>query len=156
MDSEPRGLIARPGRDDYFRTPPPELPKERTLVLIKPDCFERGIVGDVIARFERSGLRIRTVTAFNPPNTETLEEHYAEHREKPFFPGLIQFMRGRLIVLMLEGDDAVAKARRLTGKTDGSEPGTIRGDYGTKGPATIVHASDSPESAERELMAWFG
>jgi len=130
---------------------------ERTLVLIKPDAVRRGLVGDVISRFERKGLtvealRLRTMDA------ALADQHYADHVEKPFYPPLKEFMTGGpLVSLILSGDQAIEVVRALTGATDGRKaaPGTIRGDLSLSNRENLVHASDSPESAKREIALWF-
>jgi nucleoside-diphosphate kinase len=130
----------------------------RTLILIKPDAFERGLTGEVLARFERKGLRItqlRQLTA----DEAIAHEHYAEHTEKPFFGELVEFItRGPLVAVVLEGHQAVTAARQLIGATDPLEasPGSIRGDFGLEVTFNLVHGSDSDESAEREIGIWFG
>jgi nucleoside-diphosphate kinase len=129
----------------------------RTLILIKPDAFERGLTGEAIARFERKGLKpiaIKLITA----DQEIANEHYAEHREKPFFGELVSFITGGpLVAMVLEGVEAVRAARQLIGATDPIEaaPGSIRGDFGTEVTFNLVHGSDSDESAAREIAIWF-
>ena len=129
----------------------------RTLVLVKPDAFERGLTGEILARFERKGLRIsrmRLLTA----DEEIANRHYAEHSEKPFFGELVSFItRGPLVAAVLEGHDAVNAARQLIGATDPIEaaPGSIRGDFGLEVTFNLVHGSDSDESAQRETGIWF-
>ena len=129
----------------------------RTLILIKPDAFERGLSGEVLARFERKGLTIaalKLVTA----DEETANEHYAEHSEKPFFGELVSFITGGpLVAGVLEGVEAVKAARQLIGSTNPVEAatGSIRGDFGTEVTFNLVHGSDSGESAEREIGIWF-
>ena len=128
---------------------------ERTLVLVKPDGVARGLVGEVITRLERKGLRLvaaelRTLTA------EIAETHYAEHRERPFFGSLVEFITsGPLMALVVEGPRAIEAFRALAGATDPVKalPGTIRGDFALEVQNNIVHGSDSPESAEREVEA---
>jgi nucleoside-diphosphate kinase len=130
---------------------------ERTLVLIKPDGVRRGVVGDVISRLERKGLTIvalelRTLTR------ETAEEHYGEHRERPFFAELVDFITGgSLVALVAEGPRAIEAFRALAGATDPvkAAPGTIRGDLALEIGENIVHGSDSPESAKREIELFF-
>jgi nucleoside-diphosphate kinase len=129
----------------------------RTLILIKPDAFERGLTGEVLARFERKGLEIaalKLITADEP----TANEHYAEHTEKPFFGELVSFITGGpLVAAVLEGVEAVKAARQLIGATNPVEaaPGSIRGDFGTEVTFNLVHGSDSDESAAREIAIWF-
>jgi nucleoside-diphosphate kinase len=130
---------------------------ERTLVLVKPDAVRRGLVGGIISRFERKGLtidemRLRTMEA------ALADEHYAEHVDKPFYPPLKEFMTsGPLVAMVLSGDQAIDVVRALTGATDGRKaaPGTIRGDFSLSNRENLVHASDSPESAKREIELWF-
>ncbi len=131
---------------------------DRTLILVKPDAFERGLTGEVLARFERKGLRI---VAMKHMTVERglAEEHYAEHRERPFFGELVEFITGGpLVAAVFEGHEAVAAARQLIGATNPVEaaPGSIRGDYGLEVTFNLVHGSDSDESAEREIGIWFG
>jgi nucleoside-diphosphate kinase len=132
--------------------------KTRTLILIKPDAFERGLTGEALARFERKGLKLvalKLVTA----DEATANEHYAEHTEKPFFGELVSFITGGpLVAGVLEGVEAVKAARQLIGATNPIEAatGSIRGDYGTEVTFNLVHGSDSDESAEREIGIWFG
>jgi nucleoside-diphosphate kinase len=129
----------------------------RTLILVKPDAFERALTGELIARFERKGLRIaalKTMRADEP----IANRHYAEHTEKPFFGELVSFITaGTLVALVLEGREAVAAARQVIGATDPLEaaPGSIRGDYALELTYNLVHGSDSDESAEREIEIWF-
>jgi len=129
----------------------------RTLVLVKPDAFERALTGEVLARFERKGLRIKALklmTADEP----LANEHYAEHTEKPFFGELVSFITGGpLVAAVFEGHEAVAAARQVIGATNPVEaaPGSIRGDYALEVTFNMVHGSDSDESAEREIALWF-
>jgi nucleoside-diphosphate kinase len=129
----------------------------RTLILVKPDAFERGLTGDVLARFERKGLRIvglRELTI----DEEFAAQHYEEHTEKPFFGELVEFITGGpLVAAVLEGHDAITAARQIIGATDPLEaaPGSIRGDYALEVTFNLVHGSDSDESAEREIQLWF-
>jgi nucleoside-diphosphate kinase len=129
----------------------------RTLILVKPDAFERALTGEVIARFERKGLRIvalKTMVAVE----EIAHSHYAEHTEKPFFGELVEFITGgTLVAMVLEGTEAVAAARQAIGATDPvrAAPGSIRGDYALEVTFNMVHGSDSEESAEREISIWF-
>lgn len=133
------------------------MPVQRALILLKPDCLQRGLAGEVLARFERKGLRIIGLKLLTP-SREVASKHYAEHAQKPFFPSLLQFITSSpLVAVALEGDTAVTVARTLIGATDGrsAPPGTIRGDFGLSKSNNLVHGSDSPESAERELAIWF-
>lgn len=129
----------------------------RTLILIKPDAFDRGLTGEVIRRFERKGLvpiAIKLMTA----DEAIANEHYAEHTDKPFFGELVEFITGGpLVALVLEGVEAVRAARQLIGATDPieAETGSIRGDLGTEVTFNLVHGSDSDESAARETAIWF-
>ena len=130
---------------------------DRTLVLVKPDGVARGLIGEVVGRLERKGLRIaalelRTISA------ETATQHYAEHEGKPFFAGLVEFITGGpLVALVAEGPRAVEAVRALMGATDpiASTPGSIRGDFALEIGENIVHGSDSPESAAREIALFF-
>ncbi len=130
---------------------------QRTLILLKPDCVERRQVGEVIRRFEAKGLKIVGMK-FRKLARELLEEHYAEHREKPFFDGVVSFVTsGPVVAMCLEGQNAIAVSRSMIGATRSYEaaPGSIRGDLGLSGQFNLIHGSDSPESAERELKLWF-
>src|SRR5512144_1545896 len=121
---------------------------ERTLILVKPDAFERGLTGEVIARFERKGLRLVALKLMQA-DEEIANVHYEEHTDKPFF--------GELVAMVLEGPNAVKAARQVIGATDPVEAdaGSIRGQFGTEVTFNLVHGSDSPESAEREIRIWF-
>lgn len=133
------------------------MPVQRTLVLIKPDAVQRGLIGEILGRFERKGL-IPIAAQFVVASQAQGQAHYAEHAAKPFFPGLLAFITGGpLLSLALEGDEAVAVVRSLVGPTDGRKapPGTIRGDFGISRSSNLVHGSDSSEAAERELKIWF-
>lgn len=130
---------------------------DRTLILVKPDAFERGLTGEILARFERKGLRIVAVKQLET-STTLAEEHYAEHKDRPFFGELVDFITGGLLVaLVLEGHEAVKAARQLIGATNPIEaaPGSIRGEFGLEVQTNLVHGSDSPESAAREIALWF-
>ena len=129
----------------------------RTLILVKPDAFERGLTGEVIARFERKGLKLVALKQMTA-DEKIANEHYAEHAEKPFFGELVEFITGGpLVAMVLEGPNAVKAARQLIGATDPVEAdaGSIRGEYGTEVTFNLVHGSDSDESAEREIAIWF-
>jgi nucleoside-diphosphate kinase len=131
---------------------------ERTLVLIKPDGVRRGLVGEVIARIERKGLRISELQ-MRTLDEQTAREHYAEHTGKPFFGELVTFITGGpLVAMAVEGPDAVRAVRALMGATNpiDAAPGSIRGDLATVITENIVHGSDSSASAERELKLFFG
>ena len=130
---------------------------ERTLVLVKPDGVRRGLAGEVISRLERKGLALVAMELRNI-DRETAEAHYAEHAERPFFGELVQFITGgALVALVVEGPNAVAATRRLMGVTNPVEatPGSIRGDYALEIGQNLVHGSDSPESAAREIGIFF-
>ena len=130
---------------------------ERTLVLIKPDAVRRGLVGEIVGRFERKGLAIEAMV-LRGMDAELADRHYAEHLAKPFYPPLKAFMTGGpLVALVLSGDAAIEVVRRLTGATDGraAAAGTIRGDLSLSNRENLVHASDSAESANREIALWF-
>ncbi|HET7177546.1 MAG TPA: nucleoside-diphosphate kinase [Solirubrobacterales bacterium] len=129
----------------------------RTLILVKPDAFERALSGEVIARFERKGLRIAALKTMKA-GEEVAHEHYAEHAEKPFFGELVEFITGgTLVAMVLEGHEAVAAARQVIGATNPVEaaPGSIRGDYALEVGQNMVHGSDAPESAAREVGLFF-
>ena len=130
---------------------------ERTLVLVKPDAVARGLVGDVISRFERKGLTIEAMR-LRTMDAALADQHYAEHVEKAFYPPLKEFMTsGPLVAMILSGDQAIEVVRVLVGVTDGRKaaPGTVRGDLSLSNRENLVHASDSPESAKREIDLWF-
>ena len=130
---------------------------DRTLILVKPDAFARGLTGEIIARFERKGLKIVALRHMTVAR-ELAERHYAEHSERPFFGELVDFITsGPIVAMALEGPSAVRAARQLIGATDPLEaaPGSIRGDFAIEMGANMVHGSDSPESAEREIGIWF-
>lgn len=131
--------------------------RERTLVLIKPDAVRRGLVGEILGRFERKGLAIEALQlrAMDPA---LADQHYAEHVDKAFYPPLKEFMTGGpLVAVVLAGDQAIDVVRALVGATDGRKAaaGTIRGDLSLSNRENLVHASDSPDSAKRELTLWF-
>jgi nucleoside-diphosphate kinase len=130
---------------------------ERTLVLVKPDGVRRGLAGEVISRLERKGLALVAMELRNL-DKEVAEEHYAEHSERPFFGELVAFITGGpLVALVVEGPNAVAATRRLMGVTNPVEatPGSIRGDYALEIGQNLVHGSDSPDSAKREIGIFF-
>jgi nucleoside-diphosphate kinase len=130
---------------------------DRTLILVKPDAFERGLTGEVIRRFEGKGLTIVAMKHMTV-DRELAEEHYAEHRDKPFFGDLVDFITGGpLVALVLEGYEAVASARQVIGATNplAATPGSIRGDFGLEVQTNLVHGADSPESARRETELFF-
>ncbi|HEX5956689.1 MAG TPA: nucleoside-diphosphate kinase [Solirubrobacterales bacterium] len=130
----------------------------KTLILIKPDAFERGLTGEILARFEHKGLRITELRLLHA-HEEIAHRHYDEHTEKPFFGELVSFITGGpLVAAVLEGHEAVAAARQVIGATNPVEaaPGSIRGEYGLEVTYNLVHGSDSDASAEREIAIWFG
>jgi nucleoside-diphosphate kinase len=130
---------------------------ERTLILVKPDAFGRGLTGEIVARFERKGLRIAAMRHMTV-GRELAERHYAEHVDKPFFSELVEFITsGPLVALVLEGGQAVAAARQVIGATNPLEamPGSIRGDFAVAVGQNMVHGSDSEESAAREVALFF-
>ena len=130
---------------------------ERTLILVKPDAFARRLTGEVIARFERKGLVIAAMRHMTV-DRDLAERHYEEHREKPFFGELVTFITGGpLVAMVLEGHEAVKAARQVIGATNPVEaaPGSIRGDFGLEVQTNLVHGSDSPESAQREIGIFF-
>jgi nucleoside-diphosphate kinase len=130
---------------------------ERTLILVKPDAVRRGLAGEILRRFESRGLVVRAAKLVTA-DRELGETHYAEHREKPFFGELVDFITSApTLALVLEGEGAIATARRTIGATNPAEaaPGSIRGDLALSMPDNLVHGSDSPESAEREVGIWF-
>ena len=131
---------------------------ERTLALIKPDGVERQLIGEIISRIERKGLTIAALE-LKHVSDELARAHYAEHEDKPFFGSLLEFITGGpVLAAVLEGPRAVAAFRQLAGGTDPVEkaaPGTIRGDLGLETQFNLVHGSDSPESAAREIALWF-
>ena len=130
---------------------------QRTLVLLKPDTVRRGLVGEILARFEAKGLSLVAMQLLTV-DRELADRHYAEHVDKEFYPPLRDFVTsGPLVAAVLEGDEAVEVVRAINGATDGrrAAPGTIRGDLSLSNRENLVHASDSPESAKRELGLWF-
>jgi nucleoside-diphosphate kinase len=131
---------------------------ERTLVLVKPDAVSRGLAGEIVSRFERRGLVIRAARLLRV-SPDLAERHYAEHAEKPFFGELVEFITsGETLALVLEGEGAIAVVRTTMGATNPAQaaPGTIRGDLALSMPDNLVHGSDAPETAEREIALWFG
>jgi nucleoside-diphosphate kinase len=130
---------------------------EQTLILVKPDAFARGLTGEIIARFERKGLKIVALKLMTTPR-DLAETHYAEHQERPFFGELVDFITSAaLVAMVLEGDQAVTAARQLIGATNPLEAntGSMRGDFAIAVGQNMVHGSDSPESAQREIGIWF-
>jgi nucleoside-diphosphate kinase len=132
---------------------------ERTLLLIKPDGVERRLVGEILGRVERKGLTIAALE-LRTVSEKLAKSHYAEHDGKPFFGSLVEFITSSpLVAAIIEGPRAIAAIRQLAGGTDPVDkalPGTIRGDFGLETQYNLVHGSDSPESAEREIALWFG
>jgi nucleoside-diphosphate kinase len=130
---------------------------ERTLIILKPDAVQRGLVGQIITRFENKGLQI-VAARFMRISPQLAEAHYAPHKGKPFYEPLVRFMTSSpVLVMALEGKDAIVITRKMMGATFGSkaEAGTIRGDFGVSNSFNLVHGSDSPESAQRELGLFF-
>jgi nucleoside-diphosphate kinase len=134
------------------------MAEESTLVIVKPDAVRRGLIGEILQRIEAKGLRIEELRLMRI-DRDLAERQYDEHREKPFFGELVDFITsGEVVVARVTGDQAVSVVRTLMGPTDpaAAPPGTIRGDYGTVITRNLVHGSDSPESAKRELDLFFG
>ncbi|MCC6176284.1 MAG: nucleoside-diphosphate kinase [Chloroflexi bacterium] len=130
---------------------------ERTLILIKPDGIQRGLVGPILSRFEARGLKIVGMKLMQVP-LELAQRHYAEHEGKAFYEGLLRYIRsGPVVALVLEGSNAISAVRKTIGTTKSfeAEPGSIRGDYALEVGRNLVHASDGPESAPREVGLWF-
>jgi nucleoside-diphosphate kinase len=130
---------------------------ERTLILAKPDAVERGLSGEIVARFERRGFTLRAARLLRV-DRQLAERHYAEHTEKPFFGELVDFITsGSTLAFVLEGEGAIATARKTIGATNpaDADPGSLRGSFALAMPNNLVHGSDSPESAEREIALWF-
>lgn len=130
---------------------------ERTFLMVKPDGVQRGLIGEIVGRFERKGLKL-VAAKFMRVTEELAERHYEEHRGKPFYDSLIGFITsGPVFAMVWEGDDAIALARAMIGKTNALEaaPGTIRSDYAVHTNYNIIHGSDSPESAAREIALFF-
>jgi nucleoside-diphosphate kinase len=131
---------------------------EKTLVLLKPDAMQRKLAGEILRRFEDRGLDVRAARLLTV-DRELADQHYAEHREKAFFGELVEFITSApTLALVLEGEGAIAVVRTTMGATDpaNAAPGTIRGDLALSMPDNLVHGSDSPESAQREIALWFG
>jgi nucleoside-diphosphate kinase len=130
---------------------------QRTLVLLKPDCVHRRLVGILLQRFEHKGLRIAALKLVHV-SRQLAEQHYAVHKGKPFFDSVVQFLSsGPTVALVLEGREAVTVVRTLMGPTDGTKapPGTIRGDFALSVQNNLIHGSDSPENAATEVALWF-
>lgn len=133
------------------------MPRENTFIMVKPDGVRRALVGDIISRFERKGLRLERIRTLSI-DEDLARRHYAEHVEKPFFPDLLDFITsGPVVAMEWSGEDAVRVARTIMGATDPREaaPGTVRGDLGLEVTENLVHGSDSTESAKRELALFF-
>ncbi|WP_026314422.1 nucleoside-diphosphate kinase [Heyndrickxia acidiproducens] len=130
---------------------------ERTFLMVKPDGVQRQLIGDIVSRFEKKGFCLAGAKLMRIP-TELAEKHYAEHKERPFFGDLVKFITsGPVFAMVWEGENVIATARKMMGKTNPAEaaPGTIRGDYGMIVSKNIIHGSDSPESAKREIALFF-
>ena len=133
------------------------MPMERTLIIFKPDAVQRGLCGEILTRFEKKGMQIAGMK-FMVISRELAETHYGPHKGKSFYDGLVRFMTcSPVVVLVLQGNGAIDICRKMMGATFGfkAEPGTIRGDYGVSSSFNLIHGSDSPESAERELGLFF-
>lgn len=131
---------------------------ERTLVLVKPDGVQRGLIGEILGRFERKGLKVAGLRLLTVPR-EMAEEHYAVHAGKHFYAGLVEFITsGPVAAIALDGPDAIATVRRMVGRTmpNEADAGTIRGDFGISGLRNLIHASDAADTADTELRLWFG
>jgi len=131
--------------------------RERTFVMVKPDAFQRGLVGEIVGRLEDRGLKLVGMKLL-VPSQEQGEEHYAEHADKPFYDDLVEFITsGPAVPMVVEGEDAIGVVRDMVGETDPKEaaPGTVRGDYALDIGRNCVHAADSPGSAEREIGIYF-
>jgi nucleoside-diphosphate kinase len=134
-----------------------EIALERTFLAIKPDGVQRGLVGEIIRRFETKGFTLVGLK-FLKPSRELAEAHYGVHRERPFFAGLVEFITsGPVVAMVWEGDGVIAAARKMIGATNplNAEPGTIRGDLGVNIGRNIIHGSDAPETAQSEVSLWF-
>lgn len=130
---------------------------ERTLVLVKPDGVRRGLVGQILSRFEAKGFTIEAMK-LQTVDKQQADQHYAEHVEKAWYPELREFITsGPLVALILSGDEAITVVRGIVGATDGRKaaPGTVRGDFSLSNQENLIHASDGPESAAREIALWF-
>lgn len=130
---------------------------QTTFIFLKPDAVQRGLMGQILERFERKGLSFVGMKLVQV-SEDLAKQHYAEHAERPFFPGLLKFITSSpVLACAIQGPNAVAVCRTLIGATNGqkADPGTLRGDFGMSGANNLVHGSDSPESAERELALWF-
>ena len=131
---------------------------ERTFVMIKPDAVQRGLIGDIIGRFERRGLKLVAMRFVHVPRS-LAEAHYAVHKERPFYAGLIEYITsGPVVAMVIEGPNAIAAARATMGSTNpvSAQPGTIRADFGLEIGRNLVHGSDGPDTAAFEIGLWFG
>jgi nucleoside-diphosphate kinase len=131
---------------------------ERTFIMVKPDGVQRNLIGEIVTRFEKKGFKLASAKLMSV-SKDLAEEHYGEHKERPFFGELVGFITSSPVFAMVwEGDNVIATARTMMGKTNPADaaPGTIRGDYGISVGMNIIHGSDSPESAQREIGLWFG
>jgi len=134
------------------------MARETTLILVKPDAMKRGLAGEILSRFETRGLELRAAKLVRV-DRELAERHYDVHRERPFFPELVEFIiSGPTLAVVLEGEGAIATCRKTIGATDpaDADPGSIRGDLALSMPDNLVHGSDSPETAAAEIELWFG
>ncbi|AST58637.1 nucleoside-diphosphate kinase [Thermoanaerobacterium thermosaccharolyticum] len=130
---------------------------EKTFAMVKPDGVKRGLIGEILKRYENKGLNLVAAKVISP-SLDLLQKHYEEHKDKPFYDDLIRYMSsGPVFAMILEGDNAVKMVRLLNGSTkiEDAQPGTIRGDFCTNTTFNIVHGSDSVESAKREILLWF-
>ncbi|MFS8651588.1 MAG: nucleoside-diphosphate kinase [Caldibacillus sp.] len=130
---------------------------ERTFIMVKPDGVQRNLIGEIVSRFEKKGYQL-VAAKLMQVSQDLAEKHYAEHREKPFFQELVDFITsGPVFAMVWQGEGVIATARQMMGKTNPQEalPGTIRGDFGLTVGKNVIHGSDSPESAEREIDLWF-
>jgi len=135
-----------------------EQVRERTFIMVKPDGVQRGLVGDIISRFEKKGFKLVGLKMAQP-GKELFERHYADLSSKPFFPGLVSYASsGPVVAMVWEGNNVVKTGRKMLGATrpDDSEPGTIRGDYAIDVGRNVIHGSDSVDSANKEIELWFG
>ncbi|XP_064638066.1 nucleoside diphosphate kinase-like isoform X2 [Lineus longissimus] len=161
--------VAAPGTCRLFSTTsstsassniPPDVPdpeRQKTFVMVKPDGVQRGLVGEVLKRFEVKGYKLRALKFVHAP-LWICEEHYIEHRGRVFYPKLLKYIRsGPVVPMVFEGEKVVEAARKIIGETDpvNSNPGTIRGDFGLTVARNVIHGSDSIKSAEREIALWF-
>jgi nucleoside-diphosphate kinase len=130
---------------------------EKTFLMVKPDGVQRNLIGEIVSRFERKGFQL-VAAKLMTASDDLAKEHYTEHKERPFFGELVDFITsGPVFAMVWEGENVISSARTMMGKTNPAEsaPGTIRGDFATVLSQNIIHGSDSPESAEREINLWF-